>query len=134
MAKGCVLYGSFFSLRDHAGGNEKMVKLVPGLTVYGGDDRVDALTSKVKHNNTFKVTYVCQPNLGHFMYRRWRLHFLVLNVFCLYSWKVGSLNVKCLFTPCHTTGHICYYVTKDNSSEPPAVFTGLSSILYGYSR
>ncbi|XP_012673698.1 hydroxyacylglutathione hydrolase, mitochondrial-like [Clupea harengus] len=76
---------------DHAGGNEKMVKLVPGLTVYGGDDRVDALTSKVKHNNTFKV---------------------------------GSLNVKCLFTPCHTTGHICYYVTKDNSSEPPAVFTG----------
>ncbi|KAL2101112.1 hypothetical protein ACEWY4_002873 [Coilia grayii] len=76
---------------DHAGGNEKMVKLVSGLTVYGGDDRVGALTKKVKHNNTFKV---------------------------------GSLNVTCLFTPCHTTGHICYFVTKDNSSEPPAVFTG----------
>lgn len=41
--------------RDHAGGNEKMVRLVPGLTVYGGDDRVDALTKKVKHSNTFKV-------------------------------------------------------------------------------
>ncbi|TNN66142.1 Hydroxyacylglutathione hydrolase, mitochondrial [Liparis tanakae] len=38
--------------------------------------------------------------------------------------KVGSLNVKCLFTPCHTTGHICYYVTKEKSTEPPAVFTG----------
>ncbi|XP_029584579.1 hydroxyacylglutathione hydrolase, mitochondrial isoform X1 [Salmo trutta] len=76
---------------DHAGGNEKMVRLVPGLTVYGGDDRVDALTKKVKHSNTFKV---------------------------------GSLTVKCLFTPCHTTGHICYLVTKDNSTEPPAVFTG----------
>ncbi|XP_016394560.1 hydroxyacylglutathione hydrolase, mitochondrial [Sinocyclocheilus rhinocerous] len=37
---------------------------------------------------------------------------------------VGSLNVKCLFTPCHTSGHICYFVTKENSTEPPAVFTG----------
>ncbi|XP_074866323.1 hydroxyacylglutathione hydrolase, mitochondrial isoform X3 [Carettochelys insculpta] len=38
--------------------------------------------------------------------------------------KLGSLHVKCLATPCHTSGHICYYVTKPNSSEPPAVFTG----------
>uniref|UniRef100_A0A8C5FG29 Hydroxyacylglutathione hydrolase, mitochondrial n=1 Tax=Gadus morhua TaxID=8049 RepID=A0A8C5FG29_GADMO len=76
---------------DHAGGNEKMVRLMPGLKVYGGDDRVDALTKKVTHSNTLKV---------------------------------GSLTVKCLFTPCHTTGHICYYVTKENSTEPPAVFTG----------
>uniref|UniRef100_A0AAQ5YLV2 Hydroxyacylglutathione hydrolase, mitochondrial n=1 Tax=Amphiprion ocellaris TaxID=80972 RepID=A0AAQ5YLV2_AMPOC len=76
---------------DHASGNEKMVKLMPGLRVYGGDDRVDAITKKVSHSNTFKV---------------------------------GSLNVKCLLTPCHTTGHICYYVTKENSTEPPAVFTG----------
>ncbi|KAF2979090.1 hypothetical protein EK904_011742 [Melospiza melodia maxima] len=42
----------------------------------------------------------------------------------LTSLKVGSLSVKCLSTPCHTSGHICYYVTKPNSSEPPAVFTG----------
>eukprot|EP00061_Rhincodon_typus_P014949 g42347.t1 len=62
--------------RDHAGGNAELVKKVPGLQVYGGDDRV------------------------------------------------GSLNVKCLFTPCHTSGHICYFVTKENSSEAPAVFTG----------
>ncbi|KAJ8253933.1 hypothetical protein COCON_G00205450 [Conger conger] len=77
---------------DHAGGNDKLVKLgPPGLKVYGGDDRVGALTQKISHYSTFKV---------------------------------GSLNVKCLFTPCHTTGHICYFVTKDKSSEPPAVFTG----------
>ncbi|XP_060921430.1 hydroxyacylglutathione hydrolase, mitochondrial-like isoform X2 [Labrus mixtus] len=76
---------------DHAGGNEKMLKLMPGLRVYGGDDRVPCLTKKVTHSHNFKV---------------------------------GSLNVKCLFTPCHTTGHICYYVTKENSTEPPAVFTG----------
>ncbi|XP_009866791.1 PREDICTED: LOW QUALITY PROTEIN: hydroxyacylglutathione hydrolase, mitochondrial-like, partial [Apaloderma vittatum] len=77
--------------RDHAGGNEKLVKMEPGLRVYGGDSRVGALTQKVSH---------------------------------LTSLKVGSLNVKCLCTPCHTSGHICYYVTKPNSSEPPAVFTG----------
>ncbi|XP_015677134.1 hydroxyacylglutathione hydrolase, mitochondrial [Protobothrops mucrosquamatus] len=76
---------------DHAGGNEKLVKMEPGLRVCGGDSRVGALTQKVSHLTTFQV---------------------------------GSLNVKCLSTPCHTSGHICYFVTKPNSSEPPAVFTG----------
>ncbi|KAI4531463.1 hypothetical protein MG293_017977 [Ovis ammon polii] len=76
---------------DHAGGNEKLVKLEPGLKVYGGDDRIGALTHKVTHLSTLQV---------------------------------GSLHVKCLSTPCHTSGHICYFVTKPNSAEPPAVFTG----------
>lgn len=34
--------------------------------------------------------------------------------------EVGNLDVKCLFTPCHTSGHICYVV----HGEPSAVFTG----------
>nr|KAF6354938.1 hydroxyacylglutathione hydrolase [Myotis myotis] len=76
---------------DHAGGNEKLVKLEPGLKVYGGDDRIGALTHKVTHLSTLQV---------------------------------GSLNVKCLSTPCHTSGHICYLVSKPGSSEPSAVFTG----------
>ncbi|XP_032930035.1 hydroxyacylglutathione hydrolase, mitochondrial isoform X1 [Catharus ustulatus] len=76
---------------DHAGGNEKLVKMEPGLHVYGGDSRVGALTQRVSH---------------------------------LTALKVGSLSVKCLSTPCHTSGHICYYVTKPNSPEAPAVFTG----------
>ncbi|KAI5932621.1 hydroxyacylglutathione hydrolase, mitochondrial isoform X6 [Manis javanica] len=76
---------------DHAGGNEKLVKLEPGLKVYGGDDRIGALTHRVTHLSTLQV---------------------------------GSLHVKCLWTPCHTSGHICYLVSKPNSSEPPAVFTG----------
>ncbi|XP_005007446.1 hydroxyacylglutathione hydrolase, mitochondrial isoform X3 [Cavia porcellus] len=76
---------------DHAGGNEKLVKLEPGLKVYGGDDRIGALTDKVTHLSTLQV---------------------------------GSLNIKCLSTPCHTSGHICYFVTKPGGSEPPAVFTG----------
>jgi len=36
--------------------------------------------------------------------------------------KLGKLNITCLFTPCHTSGHMCYYVQGD--SNTPAVFTG----------
>ncbi|EDO47915.1 predicted protein [Nematostella vectensis] len=75
---------------DHAGGNEGLVKLVSGLTVYGGDERIGALSKKVSHDEEFKV---------------------------------GSLHVKCLFTPCHTSGHICFHVTGD-AGKPTAVFTG----------
>ena len=38
--------------------------------------------------------------------------------------NVGDLEIKCLFTPCHTTGHICYFVNKRNSDSDPCVFTG----------
>ena len=51
-------------------------------------------------------------------------HRLVCTLF-----QVGSLHVKCLSTPCHTSGHICYFVTKPNSPEPPAVFTGECRVL-----
>lgn len=37
---------------------------------------------------------------------------------------IGSLKVECLFTPCHTKGHICYNVTSDDPDHKPAVFTG----------
>lgn len=75
---------------DHAGGNEKLVKLFPQpLEVYGGDERIGALTNKVKQDDCFKI---------------------------------GALDVRCLFTPCHTTGHICYYVTAPSGER--VVFTG----------
>ncbi|XP_055383612.1 hydroxyacylglutathione hydrolase, mitochondrial isoform X2 [Condylostylus longicornis] len=76
---------------DHAGGNEKLVKSFngPKLTVFGGDDRIGALTNKVKQDDTFKI---------------------------------GNLSVKCLFTPCHTTGHICYYIESTEGDK--VVFTG----------
>ena len=59
------------------------------MEVYGGDDRIGALTRKVSHGDEFKV---------------------------------GQLNVRCLFTPCHTAGHICYFV--ESPGHDPAVFTG----------
>ncbi|CAG9786024.1 unnamed protein product [Diatraea saccharalis] len=86
---------------DHAGGNEELVKLHPGLEVYGGDDRIGALTNKVEHNTRF--------NIGH-------------------------LNVQCLFTPCHTSGHICYFVTSPEEGNESVVFTGDTLFLGGCGR
>jgi len=83
---------------DHAGGNADLIKIVPGLDVFGGDDRIDGVTNKVKHGDEFTV---------------------------------GSIKIQCLFTPCHTTGHICYYVTKDKDK---AVFTGDTLFLGGCGR
>lgn len=75
---------------DHAGGNEKLVKLFDKpLEVYGGDDRIGALSNKVNQDDRLKI---------------------------------GELNVTCYFTPCHTTGHICYYV--ESSAGDRCVFTG----------
>jgi len=86
---------------DHAGGNQDLVKKQPGLTVYGGDDRIGALTNTVKDGDTFKV---------------------------------GKLNIRALFTPCHTTGHICYFVMGNDETEPPAVFTGDTLLSGGCGR
>lgn len=36
--------------------------------------------------------------------------------------EVGSLKVHVLSTPCHTPGHICFFVNEEN--ETPVVFTG----------
>lgn len=91
----------FCLTRDHAGGNEELVKLHPGLKVYGGDTRIGALTDKVMHNSELNI---------------------------------GNLKVKCLFTPCHTSGHICYYVSTDDEDSDTAVFTGKYKYLLKFYR
>lgn len=84
---------------DHAGGNQKLCDMVPNLTVYGGDERVEALNSKVTHGDKLKV---------------------------------GELDVDCIFTPCHTSGHICYYVTDKEGNK--VVFTGDTMFIAGCGR
>lgn len=90
---------------DHAGGNVKLVnqfaKLEPNvkLAVYGGDDRIGALTNKIGQDDTLSI---------------------------------GELRIKCLFTPCHTTGHICYYVEAPFGKR--CVFTGDTLFLAGCGR
>lgn len=86
---------------DHAGGNEKLVSMFKDnpLQVFGGDDRIGALTDKVKQGDTLKI---------------------------------GNLNVTCYHTPCHTSGHICYFVEGPKGEK--AVFTGDTLFLGGCGR
>lgn len=45
---------------------------------------------------------------------------------------VGNLIISCLATPCHTTGHICYYIApQPGSDQRSAVFTGDTLFLGG---
>lgn len=44
--------------------------------------------------------------------------------------RIGDITVKCLSTPCHTGGHICYFATSP-SKEGPAVFTGDTLFIAG---
>ncbi|KAH1015808.1 hydroxyacylglutathione hydrolase, mitochondrial isoform X2 [Dendroctonus ponderosae] len=46
--------------------------------------------------------------------------------------KIGEIDVECLFTPCHTTGHICYYLTDPKGET--AVFTGDTLFVAGCGR
>jgi len=82
--------------RDHAGGNEELVKLMPGLAVYGGDNRIGALNKVIGHGDKLQV---------------------------------GNLEIQCLFTPCHTSGHICYFLPSSSVNDQPAVFTGINLII-----
>lgn len=88
---------------DHAGGNEKLVSKFSSshgpLKVYGGDDRIGALTDKVKQDDVIQL---------------------------------GNLTIRCLFTPCHTTGHICYFI--ESPAGERAVFTGDTLFLGGCGR
>ncbi|XP_027331991.1 hydroxyacylglutathione hydrolase cytoplasmic-like isoform X2 [Abrus precatorius] len=77
---------------DHAGGNDKMKELVPGIKVYGGSvDNVKGCTDQVQNGD--KISFG------------------------------ADITVLALHTPCHTKGHISYYVTG-KEDEHPAVFTG----------
>ena len=69
---------------------------MPGLVVLGGDDRIEGVTQKVISQIILLFLYITfrhQVGQGDEI-------------------KVGGLNIQCLFTPCHTSGHICYYVTQ----------------------
>lgn len=49
------------------------------------------------------------------------------------EFKVGTLTVRCLHTPCHTSSHMCYYVTSP-IGEYPVVFTGDTLFIAGCGR
>lgn len=84
---------------DHAGGNAEMMKLVPGIQVFGGDERIASMSGV---SNKLK---------------------LVHHGDVVWTNDDSSLDITALHTPCHTSGHICYYV-YDKISKRGCVFTG----------
>lgn len=48
------------------------------------------------------------------------------------QFKLGTSSVKCLTTPCHTTGHVCYHITTDE--QDTVVFTGDTLFIAGCGR
>ncbi|CAN7002121.1 unnamed protein product [Brassica rapa subsp. trilocularis] len=102
---------------DHAGGNEKMKQLVPGIKVYGGSlDKVKGCTDAVDNGDTL--------SLGQ------NINILALHTPWYVSFYfnfdlIGSCYPSDMFAACfsHTKGHISYYVTGKDG-ETPAVFTG----------
>ncbi|CAI9091917.1 OLC1v1027037C1 [Oldenlandia corymbosa var. corymbosa] len=84
---------------DHAGGNDKIKELIPGIKVYGGSvDNVRGCTDKLENGDRI--------SLG------------------------DETSILSLHTPCHTLGHISYYVTGKDG-EDPAVFTGDTLFIAG---
>lgn len=45
-----------------------------------------------------------------------------------FTFQLGSLKIRSLFTPCHTTGHFCYYVEDE---DHPSLFSGDTLFLAG---
>ncbi|XP_077042802.1 hydroxyacylglutathione hydrolase-like protein isoform X4 [Agelaius phoeniceus] len=89
---------------DHARGNEELAQLLPGLQVFGADERIGALTHRVSHGQ--ELSEDPDPLSPQF----------------------GTIRVRCLFTPCHTSGHMCYFMWEDNSPDAPALFSALGPL------
>ncbi|PIC47414.1 hypothetical protein B9Z55_006783 [Caenorhabditis nigoni] len=49
--------------------------------------------------------------------------------------SVVLFQIRSFSTPCHTSGHICYFVSDpSNESEPPVLFTGDTLFIAGCGR
>ncbi|XP_068764822.1 hydroxyacylglutathione hydrolase-like protein isoform X2 [Struthio camelus] len=46
----------------------------------------------------------------------------------------GAIRVRCLFTPGHTSGHVCYFMWEDESPDAPALFSGDTLFVGGCGR
>lgn len=93
---------------DHAGGNKNLVKMAEGVGGVGAASTLCVLGGDDRIEAlTRKVTH------GE-------------------EFSIGSLSVRCLSTPCHTSGHICYYIS--GPTHAPVVFTGDTLFIAGCGR
>jgi len=50
------------------------------------------------------------------------------------NFTIGNLKIRALFTPCHTSGHVLYYVEPLQETESPLLFTGDTLFIGGCGR
>jgi len=79
---------------DHAGDNEALARAVPGLMIVGGFDEGTRVPA---------LTRAVRDGD---------------------SVDIGGLHFECLHTPCHTRGHIIYYIPSGSDGTPGSLFTG----------
>jgi hydroxyacylglutathione hydrolase len=48
--------------------------------------------------------------------------------------NIGDLQVQIIFTPCHTSGHVCFYVKGPEMGSSPILFSGDTLFLGGCGR
>ena len=100
---------------DHAGGNEKLVSTWQ-QNLHADADNADKAASPLK-------VIGGDDRIGGLTDKK--SHDQIVDV--------GGLRVRCLATPCHTSGHLCYHVTDaaDAAGSPGAVFTGDTLFISG---
>ena len=91
--------------KDHSGGNEEVAAAYPGTPILGGTAEDGKIPAAT--------------------------HLVVDNEVV----TVGGLKFTCFHTPCHTKGHICYYLASEDSGLPHGcIFTGDTLFAAGCGR
>ena len=81
---------------DHAGGNAELKQIYADVEIIGGvNENVSSATKTVRDAETFTIQFS----------------------------ETCSISVTCCETPCHTRGHMCFIVQRDQL-KPVLLFTG----------
>ena len=91
--------------KDHSGGNEEIAAAYPGIPILGGTAEDGKIPA---------ATHLVKDNEVV---------------------TVGGLRFTCFHTPCHTKGHICYFLAPEDSGLPHGcIFTGDTLFAAGCGR
>lgn len=113
--------------RDHAGGNEEISKLIPGIEIIGGEhDNVSAATKQVANEEEITLGDIKITCLETPLYA-----FLMLGNFGNECWRGIKVLTDSLFCS-HTLGHICYMCEEGTSERN--IFTGDTLFVAGCGR
>lgn len=90
--------------KDHSGGNAKIIEIHRGISVVAGE----AESGRVPAAN--KLVHDGD------------------------TFEIAGMTVKALYAPCHTRGHVCYFIGADQTGSHPIVFTGDTLFAAGCGR